>query len=157
MGESVEKPFVLTASLEDYLEAIQVLVEAHGHAHTTDIAKRLKVSMPSVSNALAVLARHELIHYDSNYPVTLTEVGLREAERVMRRHRVLREFLRDVLQLDAESANETACRMEHVTDEQLIGRLEILTNTLLGKRPIRGLRQRLTEAYRGAEGKDRSE
>ncbi len=153
MGEQRIKPFELTASLEDYLEAIKILMDtdAHGHAHTTDIAKRLKVSMPSVSNALAVLSKHGYIHYDTNYPVTLTELGQKEAERVMRRHRVLSEFLRDVLQLDAEGASRTACRMEHVTDEQLITRLEALTNELLGERPIRGLRQRLTEAYRAAE------
>ncbi len=151
MGERDTKPFELTASLEDYLEAIGGLVEAHGHAHTTDIAKRLKVSMPSVSNALAVLSRHGYIYYDTNYPVTLTASGEQEAARVTRRHRVLMEFLRDVLQLDAESASATACRMEHVTDERLIGRLEVLKETLLGERPIRGLRQRLTEAYGDVE------
>ncbi len=151
MAERPAKAFELTASLEDYLEAIKVLVDAHGHAHTTDIAKRLKVSMPSVSNALAILSKHNYIHYDTNYPVTLTESGAYEAERIIRRHRVLMEFLRDVLQLDGDSASATACRMEHVTDERLIGRLEVLTETLLGERPIRGLRQRLTEAYNEAE------
>ena len=51
-----EETFRLTASLEDYLEAIKAAIDetAHGHAHTSDIARRLQVKMPSVTNALGV-------------------------------------------------------------------------------------------------------
>ena len=42
----------LTASLEDYLEAIAELTAAEGHAHTKEIAKKLNVKMPSVTGGL---------------------------------------------------------------------------------------------------------
>lgn len=41
----------ISSSLEDYLEAIAEIIERNGHAHTKDIADRLGVKMPSVTNA----------------------------------------------------------------------------------------------------------
>lgn len=147
MGTTVEKPFELTASLEDYLEAIKELIDAdeHGHAHTSEIARRLKVKMPSVTNALGVLRRHGYLNYDSNYPVTLTEMGAAAAERIISRHRVLTAFLQDVLQLPAEVASATACRVEHVIDDQLIVRLNALSAVFADEDCSAVMRQRLTQ------------
>jgi DtxR family Mn-dependent transcriptional regulator len=148
MGTMVEeKPFELTASLEDYLEAIKELIDAdgHGHAHTSEIARRLKVKMPSVTNALGVLRRHGYLNYDSNYPVTLTEKGVAAAERVIGRHRVLKAFLQEVLQLPAEAASATACRVEHVIDDQLIVRLNALNAVFADETCSAAIRQRLTQ------------
>lgn len=142
------KPFVLTASLEDYLEAIYqlTLADEHGHAHTRDIAKQLNVKMPSVSNALGILRAHGYLNYDNNYPVTLTEAGEYEAKRVLRRHQVLSAFLGDVLRMNFESASATACRMEHVMDDGLVERLAILTKELTDPQSVT-LRRRLDEAF----------
>lgn len=149
MEEPQKKPFELTASLEDYLEAIKLLIDDtnHGHAHTSDIAKRLRVKMPSVTNALGVLRKHGYINYDTNYPVTLTALGERAAARVIRRHRTLTAFLHDVLQLAPEEASATACRVEHVIDDDLVRRLEVLTHELTVSRRCGSLRRRLAEGY----------
>lgn len=119
----------LTASQEDYLEAIKELIDEgdHGHAHTSDIARRLGVKMPSVTTALGVLRKAGLLHYDTSRPVTLTEAGEREALRVIRRHRVLAWFFQGVLGLDEETASSTACRVEHVIDDRVVDRIEALT------------------------------
>lgn len=153
MDDSEKKPFELTASLEDYLEAIKQLIDdtEHGHAHTSDIAKRLKVKMPSVTNALGVLRKHGYIHYDTNYPVTLTELGERAAARVIRRHRTLSAFLRNVLLLEPEVASATACRVEHVIDDILVERLAVLTRELTETRRCATLRKRLAEGYAGSD------
>ena len=83
----------VSASLEDYLEAIGELIRLHGHAHTKDIAARLNVKMPSVTNALGVLSKSGHIIYRPNLPVLLTETGKALADRVTRRHRILQDFL----------------------------------------------------------------
>ena len=139
----------LTASQEDYLEAIKKLMDetAHGHAHTSDIARRLQVKMPSVTNALGVLREHGLIHYDTNKPVTLTEKGEREALRVIRRHLVLTRFLREILRLDDEAASQTACRVEHVIDDRLVSRLAVLTDALTAPGRCHALRKALRRHY----------
>ena len=148
MSPSAGKPFELTASLEDYLEAIKELIDEdpHGHAHTSEIARRLKVKMPSVTNALGVLRRNGYLNYDSSYPVTLTEAGTAAAARVSHRHKVLKTFLNSVLLLPEGDAGKTACRMEHVIDEQLIARLEALNNLFMEEDCGRTLGQRLKQA-----------
>lgn len=149
MHTAVEKPFELTASLEDYLEAIKELIDenVHGHAHTSEIARRLKVKMPSVTNALGILRRHGYINYDSSYPVTLTEAGVVAAERVINRHRILKTFLQDILCLPEEEASAAACRMEHIMDDRLIVRLnaliEVLADETAGAEVCQRIAQRL--------------
>lgn len=140
-----EETFRLTASLEDYLEAIKAAIDetAHGHAHTSDIARRLQVKMPSVTNALGVLREHGFVNYDTNKPVTLTERGEREALRIIRRHLVLNRFLREVLLLPDKEASDTACRVEHVIDDCLLSRLAVLTNALTDPHQCRPLRKAL--------------
>lgn len=153
MSSSADKPFELTASLEDYLEAIKELIDAnaHGHAHTSEIARRLNVKMPSVTNALGVLRKNGYIHYDSSYPVTLTALGQQAAERVIRRHAVLKVFLKEVLMLPEEEAGATACRVEHVIDDRLVERLnavnEVFTQSEIGTQ----LRTSITQTLQNLE------
>ena len=59
----------ISSSLEDYLEAIADLIDANGHAHSKELADRLQVKMPSVTNALQALAARDLIEYRSHQPV----------------------------------------------------------------------------------------
>ena len=70
----------LTASLEDYLEAVLMLVRQKRVARVRDIAKRVGVGMPSVTTALKGLARRELVNHDPYEAVTLTDRGREVAE-----------------------------------------------------------------------------
>jgi DtxR family Mn-dependent transcriptional regulator len=113
----------LTASLEDYLEAILAVIRQKRVARVRDIADRVGVGMPSVTAALKTLAERGLVNYEAYRAVTLTARGREVAEEVSRRHVLLRRFLVDVLGLDAETAEANACRMEHAVDEPLLERL----------------------------------
>ena len=107
----------LSASQEDYLEAIWALTWKQGMARVSDIANHLDVSMPSVTGALKVLAKRDLVEYSPHKYVTLTDSGLELAENISARHDVLRRFLTDVLGLDEDIADRNACRIEHAVDE----------------------------------------
>jgi DtxR family transcriptional regulator, Mn-dependent transcriptional regulator len=113
----------LSESLEDYLEAILAIEAEKPAARPKDIARRLRVSPPSVTAALQNLASRKLVNYAPYDLVTLTDEGRRAAQDVARRHDVLRRFFIDLLQLDPEEANDTACRMEHVLPPHVLGRL----------------------------------
>lgn len=137
----------VSASLEDYLEAIGELIRLHGHAHTKDIAARLNVKMPSVTNALGVLSKSGHIIYRPNLPVLLTETGKALAERVTRRHRILQDFLQYVLELPCEEAGKAACKIEHVIDEELINRFLVLSEAVQNRGDCHGLRLHLAQAF----------
>jgi DtxR family Mn-dependent transcriptional regulator len=103
----------LTASLEDYLEAIFHIIEDKHAARPKDIAKRLKVSNSSVTGALRSLADKNLINYAPYDLVSLTSAGKAAAKDVVRRHEVLRDFFVKVLAVDEATADKAACEMEH--------------------------------------------
>jgi DtxR family Mn-dependent transcriptional regulator len=113
----------LTASLEDYLEAIYHIIAEKQAARPKDIARRLKVSNASVTGALRSLADKALINYAPYDLVTLTPIGTDVAKDVVRRHEVLRDFFVKVLSVDEQDADEAACRMEHSIPRVILERL----------------------------------
>ena len=131
----------LSASLEDYLEAIYRAAEADGTTRTGVLAKRLQVSSASVTGALHALDEHGLVNYRPYKQVTLTPAGEAAAARIARRHRVLRDFLADVLLLDAETADTTACRIEHAISEDVLERMVCLADLIAACPRLRGTRQ----------------
>ena len=128
----------LSASLEDYLEAIYQISEKKQAAKAKDIASRLGVNKSSVTGALKALAEKELVNYAPYDIITLTPTGRRVAEGVTRRHEILRRFLIDVLSVDAQEAEETACRAEHALTGEIPDRLNRLMDFLEGAGPKRG-------------------
>ena len=113
----------LSASLEDYLEAIFNLSEAKDEVHVKAIAEELGVKMPSVTGALRKLNERKLVAYHPYETVQLTEEGRRIAEKIDRRHSVFTIFFADVLGLAPDVAEENACRMEHAVDDEALERL----------------------------------
>ena len=112
----------LTASLEDYLEAIFQIIAEKEAVRPKDIARRMKVTNPSVTGALRALAEKELIHYAPYDVITLTSAGKAVAKDVVRRHEVLRDFFVRVLAVDEPDADEAACRMEHCVPKAILER-----------------------------------
>jgi len=103
----------LTPAIENYLEAIFNLAKEKRVARVKDIAKRLGVKMPTVTNMLKTLSERKLIEYEKYEYLELTQKGSDVGEEIDRRHHVLRSFLTDILGIDLEKADEEACKMEH--------------------------------------------
>ena len=137
---------LLTESLEDYLEAIAELSATEGHAHTKEIADKLKVKMPSVTGALRQLAQMGYIVYNTHYPVTLTDKGKLIAEQVAARHKVLKKFFIDILGMFPEAATEAACHLEHLIDEDTANRFVLFSEAIENRIDARNLRVFLSEA-----------
>ena len=113
----------LSPSLEDYLEAVLILVRSGSVARVRDIAAHLGVGKSSVTGAVKTLAKRGLVNYEPYQFITLTDRGRELAEDVAARHMLLRELLSDVLGLDEEVAEANACRMEHAVDAELLEQL----------------------------------
>ena len=112
----------LTASLEDYLEAIFQIIAAKEAVRPKDIARRLKVSNASVTGALRSLADKQLINYAPYDVITLTPAGKTAAVDVVRRHEVLRDFFVKVLAVEDGEADKAACQMEHSIPKVILER-----------------------------------
>ena len=113
----------LSESLEDYLETIFLLIREQAVARSRDIAARLNVNKSSVTGALQALAERALVNYEPYGYVTLTPAGADAAQKVLRRHEALRDFLVKVLSIDEAEADANACRMEHAVSKAVVDRL----------------------------------
>lgn len=112
----------LSASQEDYLEAIFEILLKRPAVRARDIARRLRVSGPSVTAALRHLAARQLIRYAPYEYVTLTDAGRAVGSRIARRHAVLRDFFIEELGAEPAEAEQCACRVEHVVTPELFER-----------------------------------
>lgn len=113
---------VLSASLEDYLEAIYMIAREKQAARAKDIADRLNVNKSSVTNALRELSSRLLVNYAPYDIITLTEKGRTMGAEITRRHEVLSDFFVKVLALDPRIADKTACHMEHSMPKEVLER-----------------------------------
>lgn len=113
----------LTNSMEDYLEAISILEEEKKYVRVRDIARHMKVKMPSVTGALKSLVERNLVNHEKYEYVELTKQGAIIANEIRRRHSAILRFLTEVLKVDPESAERDSCGMEHAISTDTLDRL----------------------------------
>ncbi len=113
----------LSASQEDYIEAIYHIIAEKQVARGKDITARLGVSGASVTEALRSLSKKGLINYAPYEVITLTDAGRATAEDVVRRHMALKKFFVEVLAIDEKTAEEGACKIEHTAPPEIITRM----------------------------------
>lgn len=104
----------LSASLEDYLEAIYEIDKSKRDVHVKDVALKLGVTMPSVNGALKNLEAKGLVTHEKYDHIELTEPGRIQAEKITSRHKMIFLFLSEILKVDGKTAEEDACKTEHV-------------------------------------------
>jgi DtxR family Mn-dependent transcriptional regulator len=106
-------------AVQDYLKAIHSLGGAEAKVKLADIAERLGVRAPSVTGMLKRLAEAGWIEYGSGIGARLTNRGVSEARRVIRRHRLVELFLTRVLGLDWSEVDAEAEALEHAISPRL--------------------------------------
>jgi DtxR family Mn-dependent transcriptional regulator len=119
----------LSQAVQNYLKTIHRLGGAEQLVSPVEIAERLGVRAPSVTGMLKRLAEAGWIIYEPRRGARLSELGLREARRVIRRHRLVELFLHRVLGLDWSEIDAEAEALEHAISP----RLESALATFLGE------------------------
>ena len=114
---------LLTASLEDYLEAFYEIIEEKNGVKAVDVANRLNVKRSSVTEALKHLSQKGLVNYNRYDVISLTPDGNKTAQAIIKKHKTLFEFLTNVLGIEEEEASENACKMEHVISDNVLNSL----------------------------------
>ena len=115
----------LSMSLESYLETIADLQTKFGAVRTSDLAEKMGCKRSSVTNALRKLSAKGLINYQAYRPVTLTKSGHIAISKLTMYHRIIEDFLKNILALSEDFASEEACRLEHNLSRETIERLKV--------------------------------
>lgn len=117
---------------EDYLETIYLLdsplaeygpLVRGGSVQAARVAEILGVTPPTASEMLTRLEGEGLIVRGPRRGPVLTDRGRRQAERVVRRHRVVERFLTDLLDYEPVVAHERAERIAAGFDDDEVERL----------------------------------
>ena len=119
----MKKETKLSASLEDYLEVIALIIKEKKVARAKEIAARLKVSRASVTEAFRALAKKKLINYAPYEVITLTDKGTAVSEDIILRHHALKEFFIKVLDVEEKLADIGACKIEHAAPREIIDKM----------------------------------
>jgi len=112
----------LSATLEDYLQVIYRFQQEKHFARVSDVASVLKVARSAVTAALHSLSGKGLVNYQPYEPVTLSAKGREKAEQIALRHRIISDFLENVLDIPKNQAQSAACKMEHSVDAEILNR-----------------------------------
>ena len=116
---------MLSPAIEDYLKTIYKL-QGQGTASTTEIARTMSVSSASVTNMVKRLAEMKLVTYQSYRGVSLTPAGQKIALEIIRHHRLLELYLKEVMGYGWEQLHEEAEHLEHHISEEFESKIEEL-------------------------------
>ena len=113
----------LTPTMEDYLEAIYSISKEKRVVRVKNIAKKVGVKMPTVTNMLKSLSQKGFIDYEKHEFLELTQKGRKVGKEIAWRHQIIRNFLTGILKIDPGIADEEACKMEHGMSNETLDRL----------------------------------
>ena len=118
----------LSQSIEDYLKAIYVLEHEGAGATTNNIAEALSVSSASVTNMLKKLSTMKLINHKSYRGAELTKAGEKIALEIIRHHRLLELYLKEMMGYSWDEVHDEAEKLEHHISEQFEDKIAELLN-----------------------------
>jgi DtxR family transcriptional regulator, Mn-dependent transcriptional regulator len=111
-----------STSVGDYLKAIWEVAGSEA-ASTKEVADKLSIAPPSVTNMFTRLREMGLVEYERYHGASLTQAGRTEALRLVRRHRLIETFLMQHLGYSWEDVHDEAERLEHSVSEEFTDRL----------------------------------
>ena len=117
---------MLSQAIEDYLKVIYKLQQHAEAVSTSDIARAMNVSSASVTNMVKRLSQMGLLQYESYRGVSVTETGEKVALEIIRHHRLLELYLREVMGYPWDKAHEEAEHLEHHISEEFEQKLDEL-------------------------------
>lgn len=119
----------LSESVQRYLITIYRLTSPQSEASTKDIATRLGISLPSVSQKVRYLAEQGYVDYEWRGGISLTEQGTCIAHSLLRKHRLLETFLYEIMGYPLHELHAEATCMEYALSDRFVDRLDKRLNT----------------------------
>lgn len=116
-------------SAENYLETILMLTNQGKQVRSIDIVAETGYTKPSISRAVKALKENGYISVDEHGYIKLNDSGLKIAEKIYERHRLLSQYLIKI-GVSEETALADACRIEHVISDESFEKLKDFVDKL---------------------------
>ena len=115
-----------SSTVEDYIKHIYLVAEQSGEDEVPmgRVAEALGVVPGTATTMVKALSDAELVNYAPRIGVSLTHQGHTLALHVLRRHRLIEQFLVEVLGFDWSEVHEEAEQLEHVVSDLLLERID---------------------------------
>ena len=116
----------MTPNKEDYLKCIyEIGIDLHKITNK-EIAARMQVSPPAVTEMIKRMKSENLILKDKECGYLLTDLGLKLVSELYRKHRLIEVFLVHHLDYTSDQIHEEAEVLEHTVSDLFVERLEKL-------------------------------
>ncbi len=111
----------ITANEGKYLKFIyRKQYEEFSRVRTTIIAESIRVRPATVTEMLQKLAEKGLLEYRRYHGAGLTDKGIVEAQKLLRKHRLLEILFVNALNYDTKNACQEASKLDHYVSERLV-------------------------------------
>ena len=118
----------MTPNKEDYLKCIYEIGTKEGKISNKEIANRMQVPPPAVTEMIKKLISEDLIIKDKVKGYLLTKTGKINVAELYRKHRLIEVFLVDHLQYTCDLIHQEAEILEHTVSDHFINALDRLLN-----------------------------
>ncbi|MFQ6616275.1 MAG: metal-dependent transcriptional regulator [Fidelibacterota bacterium] len=115
---------MISQSIEDYVKTIYHLQLEKEKVTTKAISEEMGISSASVTGMVKKLASMDILTHTPYRETALTSRGEKIALQMIRRHRLLESFLKEVLGYPLDRVHDEAERLEHVISEEFVERMD---------------------------------
>ena len=120
-GNNLQRNLEVTVNEGRYLKFLyQEQREGSCRVRTTVIAKSFGVKPATVTEMLQKLSEKGLLRYTRYHGADLTKKGVIEAEKLLRKHRILEVLFVKLLNYSSQRACEEATKLDHYVSERLV-------------------------------------
>ena len=122
----------LSSTLEEYLKTIYILKSAGLEIKVTEIAKRLGRTKATVNSAINSLKSEGLINYEPYCHIELTDLGEKEAIKIIEAYDIVKLFLTDIIDAKSENVDREAKEIKTILSDDTLNKLARYTHKTLG-------------------------
>ncbi|MCR5145988.1 MAG: metal-dependent transcriptional regulator [Clostridia bacterium] len=127
---------MISKSLEEYLKTMYILNQKNGNIRVTDIAEEMNCSKAGVNKAINNLKENGLVNYETYGTIEITAKGEDLAQKIIESYDIVFVFLKDVLGMEAEKAEQEAENMKTSMSDETINKLARYVHQVLGLRTL---------------------
>ena len=118
-----------SATVENYLKALYQAETASDDRRLVpmgQLATAVGVAPGTATTMVKALAESGLVEYEPYAGVRLTPAGAKLAAMVLRRHRLIEQFLVEIMGMSWTDVHDDAEKLEHVVSDRLIDRMDAM-------------------------------